>query len=451
VPVPENAWVDWDVENKEFITASPGTTAKVKLAINYGDCIGNWKYHDGSVMSLADWLIPMIIDYEQANPDSAIYDESSVPEFESEKSGFKGMRIASENPLVIEYWTDYITREAEFIYTFIADRIGVNVDIYPQVPWQAAAIGIKAEQEGLLAYSADKAEELDVEWMNYLGGPSLAILEEQLEEAISSKYVPFGGIMNDYLTAEEITTRYENLKNWYEDKEHFWVGSGAFYLDQVDFVGHSAVIKAFKDYPFKADRFSLLTEPPIPVSSVDVPDNIIPSLGAVIDYTLQYKGEPYPNDKIELAKYMVLDSAGNIITVGEAEPVEEGEWIIGLDSTETARLSAGSYRLITVALSTEVAKPGILETPFVVLPDLLSYFEALIASREAEIQSDISGLESSLSDTQDALTELKDTVETTGVSELESRLSSLTTITYLAIIVAIIAIVVAAYGFMSKK
>jgi peptide/nickel transport system substrate-binding protein len=452
VQVPEDAWVDWDVENKEFITADPGTSAKVKLAVNFGDCIGNWKYHDGSVMSMADWLIPMIIDFEQANPDSDIYDPASVAEFESEFSGFKGMRIASESPLVIEYWTDYITREAEFIYTFIMDRVGVNVNEYPQVPWHAAAIGIKAEEEGLLAYSADKAEELDVEWMNYLGGPSEAILEEKLDEAIATKYVPFGGgIMNDYLDTEEITTRYENLKNWYEEKGHFWVGSGAFYLDQVDFVGHSAVIKAFKDYPWKADRFARLAEPPIPVSSVEVPENIIPSLGAVIDYKLQFGGEPYPNDKIELAKYMVLDSAGNIITVGEAEPTAEGEWIIGLDSTETARLSAGSYRLVTVALSTEVAKPGILETPFVVLPDLLTYFEARIASSNAEIQSDIAGLESSLSDTQDTLTELKDTVETTGVSELESRVSSLTTITYLAIIVAIIAIVVAAYGFMSKK
>jgi peptide/nickel transport system substrate-binding protein len=448
VQVPEDAWVDWDVENKEFVTAGQGTTSKIKLAINYGDAIGNWKYHDGSVMSIADWIIPMIIDYEQADPNSDIYDESSVAEFESEKSGLKGFRIASENPLIIEYWTDYITREAEFIYTFIADRIGVNVDIYPQVPWHVAAIGIKSEEEGLLAYSSYKSEELEIEWMNYLGGPSEAILKAQLDEAISSKYVPFGGIVNDYLTTEEITTRYENLKNWYDEKGHFWVGSGPFYLDQADFVGHSAVIKAFRDYPFKADRFGYLTEPPIPVSSVDVPDNIIPSLGAVIDFELNYKGEPYPNDKIELAKYMVLDSAGNIITVGNAEPAAEGKWLIGLDSTETARLSAGSYRLVTVALSTEVAKPGILETPFIVLPDLLSYFEALLASREAEIQSDIAGVESSLSDIQDTLTELQDQV---GTAELESKLSSLTTITYIAILVAIVAVAVAAYGFISKK
>jgi peptide/nickel transport system substrate-binding protein len=451
VEVPEDAWVSWDVDKKEFITAGPGTTAKVKMAINYGDCIGNVKYHDGSTMSLADWIVTMIIDYEQADPKSKIYDNSSVPEFLSEGSGDKGMRIVSENPLIIEIYTDYVTREAEFIYTFVVDRVGVNVDIYPQKPWHARAIGIKAEEEGLLAFSADKAEELDIEWMNYLGGPSEAILKDMLDEAISTNYVPLGGIINDYLTNEEISTRYQNLKNWYEDKGHFWVASGPFYLDQVDFVGHSAVIKAFRDYTFKADRFARLAEPPIPVSSVNVPDNIIPSLGAVINYDLTYKGEPYPNDKIELTKYMVLDSQGNMLTVGEAEPVEEGKWLIGLDSTETARLSAGSYKLVTVALSTDVAMPGILETPFIVLPDLLSYVEALITSREADIKSDIAGLESSLSDTQDAITELQDSIDAPTGSDLENRLSTLTTTTYLAILVAIIAIAVAAYGFISKK
>jgi len=229
VTVPEDAWYGWDVENKEVIITPPGTTAKCKVVVNWGDCIGNVKYHDGSVMSLADWIVPWIIDFEQADPDSPIYDESSLPEFESEMGPKKGMRIVSEHPLVIEYYTNYITREAEYIYATAVDRIGINNHIYPQLPWQAMAIGIMAEEKGLLAFSADKSEELDIEWMNYLGGPSKAILEDMLEEAIETGYVPFEDFVVDYLTTEEITTRYQNLKNWYEDKGHFWVGSGSHY------------------------------------------------------------------------------------------------------------------------------------------------------------------------------------------------------------------------------
>ena len=452
VAVPEDAWYDWDVNNKEVITVPPGTTAKCKVVVNFGDCIGNVKYHDGSVMSLADWIVPWIIDFEQADPDSPIYDESSLPEFESETASSKGMRIVSEHPLVIEYYTDYITREAEYIYAGVVDRIGINNEKYPQYPWQAMAIGIMAEEKGLLAFSADKSEELDIEWMNYIGGPSKAILEDMLEEAIETGYVPFEDFVADYLTIGEVTTRYQNLKNWYEDKGHFWVGSGPFYLDQVDFVGHSAVIKAFRDYTFKADRFARLAEPPIPVSSVAVPEKIIPGLGAVINYDLVYKGEPYPNDKIELTKYMVLDSAGNLITVGEAEPVEEGEWLIGLDSTATAKMTAGAYRLVTIALSTDVAMPGVLETPFLVMPDLVSYFEAALTEQGVEFSSEIQGVQSALTDTKQTVAELQDTVEALELpTEVVDRINSLQTTTYAAIGVAVIAILIAAYAILAKK
>lgn len=452
VEVPTDAWYDWDVENKEVITAPPGTTVKCKVVVNFGDCIGEVKYHDGSVMSMADWIVPWVIDFEQADPDSSIYDESSLPEFESEMGQMKGMRIVSEKPLIIEYYTDYLTREAEFIYEFAVDRIGINNEKYPQLPWQAMAIGIKAEEEGLLAFSADKAEELNIEWMNYLGGPSKAILADMLDEAIATGYIPFEELVGDYLTSEEVSTRYQNLKNFYDDKGHFWVGSGNFYLDQVDFVGHSAVVKAFKDYTFKADRFSRLAEPPIPDSAVVVPENIIPGLGAVINYDLTYKGDPYPNDKIELAKYMILDSVGNLITVGESEPVAEGKWLIGLDSTETARMSAGSYELITIALSKDVAMPGVLETPFLVMPDVLSYLTAIMTEQEAELDAEIEGLQSTLSDTQQTVAELRDTVEALEIpTELVGRIKSLQTTTYAAIAVAIIAILLAVYPILTKK
>jgi len=314
------------------------------------------------------------------------------------------------------------------------------------------AIGIKAEEEGLLAFSADKAEELNIEWMNYLGGPSKAILADMLDEAIATGYIPFEELVGDYLTSEEVSTRYQNLKNFYDDKGHFWVGSGNFYLDQVDFVGHSAVVKAFKDYTFKADRFSRLAEPPIPDSAVVVPENIIPGLGAVINYDLTYKGDPYPNDKIELAKYMILDSVGNLITVGESEPVAEGKWLIGLDSTETARMSAGSYELITIALSKDVAMPGVLETPFLVMPDVLSYLTAIMTEQEAELDAEIEGLQSTLSDTQQTVAELRDTVEALEIpTELVGRIKSLQTTTYAAIAVAIIAILLAVYPILTKK
>ena len=152
---------------------------------------------------------------------------------------------------------------------------------------------------------------------------------------------------------------------------------------------------------------------------------------------------------------MVIDSTGKLITVGEAEPVEEGEWIIGLESTVTSRMSPGAYRLVTIALSKDVAMPDVLETPFIVVSDLVSYLDAQIATQGAEINIEIEDLKSTMSETQGTVAELKDSIESlevpSDISALESRLSSLWTTTSAAIIVAIISIIVAIYAIISKK
>ena len=45
------------------------------------------------------------------------------------------------------------------------------------------ALGILAESDQRLAFSADKAEKLKIERMSYIAGPSLTVLEEYLKKA----------------------------------------------------------------------------------------------------------------------------------------------------------------------------------------------------------------------------------------------------------------------------
>ena len=323
------------------------------------------------------------------------------------------------------------------------------------------AIGVKADEEGLLAYSASKADLLDIEWMNYIGGPSLSILSDVLDDAIATGYVPFNDY-EDLVTPEEATARYQNLKDWYEEKNHFYVSYGAYYLDQADYVAHTAVVKAFRDYPYKADRWDWLSSPPIPESDATVPDFVIPGLDASFTLDLSFEGSPYSNDRIDFVKYMVIDSAGELKIVGEAEPTAtEGQWTMELEGVQTDGLSTGSYNLVTIALSKDVAMPGTAETPFIVIP-LVSYFQSILATAEAEFAMDIAELESTLEDTQgttaeiqDSITDLQDAIDAidipTDVSGLADKISSLQTTTYLAIGAAIIAILIAAYAFMTKK
>ncbi len=39
--------------------------------------------------------------------------------------------------------------------------------------------------------------------------------------------------LGQYITEEEAELRYANLKKWYKDHGHFWVGTGPYYLDKV--------------------------------------------------------------------------------------------------------------------------------------------------------------------------------------------------------------------------
>jgi len=191
----------------------------------------------------------------------------------------------------------------------------------------------------------------------------------------------------------------------------------------------------------------LLAEPPIPESSAEVP-----GFGAVFTLDLSYGGNPYPNESVDFVKYLVLDSSGGLITTGYAVSAAEGEWMIELESTDTARMSAGSYELITIALSKDVAMPRTLETPFIVMPDLLSYFQTILASTEAKLNAEITELQSTLSETQDTIAELQDTIEALEPAPgVKVSIKSIQTTAYAAIGAAILAFILAAYPVITKK
>jgi len=442
--VPTDAWYSWNSTTNQVITAPEGTTALAKVTINYGDPIGNVKYHDGSIMSLADWVLGWPIDYERNDPNSPLYDESSAPNFEVLTSLFKGWKIVSEHPLVIEYYLDYKSLDAELILSRAATLTGIDSptwglgQFWPSMPWQVKAIGIKADEEGLLAFSADKANELDVEWMSYIGGPSLPILANVLTEAENTGYLPWEQFGSQYVTASEASERYTNLQTWYTQHNNFWVANGPFYLDTVDFTGHVAVIKAFREYTYAADRYATLASAPVPESSVQVPTSVVPGLKATFNLTLTTQGQPYPNDRIDFVKYVIIDSNGVTKVSGTASPTDTGKWPISVDETTTGAWQPGTYTLITIALSKDVGQSGTQRTPFIVIPEL-SYFQTLLAQTRAETSATVATLESDVNSLS------------TQITSLQGAISTAQTTMYAAIGVAIIALIIAIYAIVVKK
>lgn len=426
VMVPTDAWYAWNVTEKSIVTAPNGTYAKAKIVVNYGDVIGNVTYHDGSVMSLADWFALWPLTFERVDPASPLYDSSAVPGFEAWRKNFRGMKIISEEPLIVEYYINYTNSEAEFMASWAAT--------WPNMPWHAVALGIYSEEQGELAFSSSKADAEGIEWMNYIGGPSLDVFSENLDEMINTGYIPFVEHASNYITAEDAVDRYQNLKDWYEAHGHFWVASGPFYLDSLDLIASSAVIKAFRNYTYKADRWAWLAEPPVPEMDITVPDVITPGIAATFNVTLTYLGEPYPNDRIDFVKYMVLDSQGAVVASGDAVAVAEGAWSISLTETDTAGMTAGAYTIITIALSKDVAMPAILEKPFAVIPEI-SYFSDLLDSMRNELEARISTVETTFTETIDELRGV--------ISGLQTIAMASTGLAVVSLIIAIVSVIMA--------
>ncbi|MRR29373.1 hypothetical protein EG834_03345, partial [bacterium] len=118
IPVPADAWYDWDPTTGKWITVGEafpdGVTAVTEGIVTYpADLYTKVKWHDGTPFSAADVVMNIFMTFAQCKPESPIYDESIVSNCESWFSHFKGVRITSVDPLVIETYDDLFTTDAE--------------------------------------------------------------------------------------------------------------------------------------------------------------------------------------------------------------------------------------------------------------------------------------------------------------------------------------------------
>jgi peptide/nickel transport system substrate-binding protein len=371
IDVPEDAWVDWDATEQKFIPASEkfpdGTTANIKSVVTYpADLFDTIKWHDGSPLSVGDFVMAIIQGFDPAKPESPIYDESLALSIDAGLESFKGIRITSTDPLTIEYYSDSYNSDAE-----------LNVaTLWPISPfglsgedsWQILAISNLAEANKELAYTSDKADALQVEQTSWVGGPSLEILTKYLDQATGESYIPYEPTMGQYVTKEEADLRYANFKKWFDDHGHFWVGTGPYYLDQVFTTEKTAVLKNNPDFPDLANRWAMFNEPKLAESSLDGPAQVKAGDEAVFDATITFKDQPYPQSDIKNVKYILYDATGAVADTGDATAVGDGQYQVTLDADATSKLPAGASRLEIAVVPIPVAVPSFTSLDFVAVP-----------------------------------------------------------------------------------
>jgi peptide/nickel transport system substrate-binding protein len=377
IDVPTDAWVDWDAKAQKFITAGEkfpdGTTAKTKVTITYpADMFKTVKWHDGSNLSVADFVMAMILTFDEGKPESALYDEDVAPNLEAYLSHFKGIKIESTDPLVISLYDDNFYADAELI----ASTQPATGTIWPQygygeAPWEAIAIGNMADANQELAWGTGKADRNKVEWTSFIGGPSLTVLSKYLDQAIAEKTIPYAPTLSQYITADEAAARYQALKDWYTAHGHFWDGTGAYYLDKVDLNAFSAVVKNNPDYPDLADRWAAFGQAPLGEAVLDGPSSVTIGQEAAFNLTVTEKatGDPYPSSAIKQAKFLVYDDQGKTVYVGEGTAgASDGLYTLTIPADVTAKLTAGAGKIEAAVVFIPVAIPAFASLDYVVTP-----------------------------------------------------------------------------------
>lgn len=369
IQVPGDAWAEWDPVEQRFITVAEkwpeGVTALRKSVTHYReDLFDTVKWHDGSPYTLGDMLFTYVLSWDRAYPESPYYDKSEEGALKTTLKVFKGIKILSEDPLVYEVYTDSWSLDAE---QNISDIFAVYYN-YGKAPWHTIALGMLAEVNGELAFSSSKANELECEWLGFEAGPSIPILAKYLDVAIEDNFLPWPGFLNDYISEEEIQSRYANAKAWYESKGHFYIGDGPMYLEKAFPLEKMIHLKRFEDYSEGADKWSMFEEPHI--AEVDISGPVRVTKGADVNFDIEvtFKDEPYALEDINEVKYLVLDNEGRVALSGQGTGVADGQFKITISADDLATLPVGSNTLEAIVLPKLVGGASFEQHVFVTLP-----------------------------------------------------------------------------------
>lgn len=367
IEVPPDAWIDWDPAGERFITAGEahpkGLKARTKTVVHYADDLWEASWQDGSKVSLADFVFSFIMTFDRAKPKSPIFDEAAVPAFKTFQSQFRGVRIVQKSPLVVEIYSDQLYPDAETIAAVRA------AEFYTNVPWHELALGVLAERNRELAFSSSKADRLKVEWMSYIGGPSLAVLDRQLTAALQEGFIPYRSTLGEHVSPQEATDRYGKLRAWRKARGHFWVGNGPFYLHAVYPVEKIVVVRRSESFADPAKKWVRFVEPRIADVEVAGPRMVKSGTSAEFEFQVNFQGKPYPAKDVDVVRFMLFDSSGQLAELANAEHVRDGLWRAILSGKQTARLAPGSNRLEVLVTPRVVALPSFKTFWFVTVKD----------------------------------------------------------------------------------
>ncbi len=338
IVIPTDAWVDWDPTTEHFLTAAEVYTqpqsVRIKSAVTYpANLLTTVTWHDGSPFSIADIVLNMILSF----------DRDLAPHI-------RGVRIVSQNPLVIETYTDSYQIDAEHnVYTWWPT--------YGTGPgaWHTLALGLLVEANREGAFTQWEADEWGVPWMDYAAWPGSIPLERRLATAQAQNYIPYAPTLSTYVTTPQAQARWTNLTNWYAVCGHFWVGTGPLYLEQALKPLGQLALKPYPAYPDAPDRWDAFIEAPLAEVTLTGLTSVPQGVAAIFDVQVTLAGAPYPAADIESVRYLLINAQNEIALTGDASALTEGLWRITLTAAQSAQLPLGGNELEVIVSPKRIA------------------------------------------------------------------------------------------------
>ncbi len=419
LPVPPDA-LKFDPATKKWVKVGPGVNATSKITFEF--IMGKW--HHGQPITIADIMMVIAEAFRITYEKDPLYDPASItPTMQTFVRTFKGLKILGPNK--IEIYLDYWHIDDTYI--------AYMADVWPSVPWEVYALMNKAVEDRKLAFSDSRAKEWGVEWLDLWKGPSIPILKEYLDKLKAENYIPEE--IKEWVKPEEAKARWEALAKWYEKYGHFLVSNGPFIAYKADPAAKMAVLKAFREYPLKADYWDWLLKPRVPEIKVAKMPDIVPGMEAKIELTSTFEGKPY--DKVRI-KVSFVGPAGAAVITKDAKRVGPGKFEVLLTPEDTGRLTPGVYTVEVIAVGEEAALPKIVSTSAKVIPEIM-YFETRVKELETKLGGDIEDIRGSISRLEDTISDLS-----ASISGLSAQISTVMSLSIVAIVLAIIAIALAA-------
>lgn len=416
--VPVDALI-YDLSLGKFKQVGEGVKSASKVTFKF--TLGKW--HHGQPITKADILYSIAEAFKVASEESPLYDSvAATPGRVLFIKFLRGIKFTADDTM--EVYIDYCHIDD----SYIAAAAGVA---WPDTPWELLVLMNEAVSRKELAWSVDMADIWGVDQLDLTKGRSIDILKNILDELVEGNYIP--SELEDVVSLSDAAGRWSALKTFYEEREHFWVSNGPYIFDSADPTALQMTLEAFREYPFKANKWDGMMTIKIPsVRVTKAPEDIVPGLNATFNLAVEVQGMPY--DRAEV-KYLISDAMGNMLLSGTATPKGRGAFDIILSSSETGKMTPGTYSLLLIAIGEEAALPSTSSYTFMAMSEI-TYFERLVRATEADLRNRISTLETNINSLSKSVSDMSATL-----TSIQNTVNIVLALSAVALIVSVAAVV----------